>query len=97
MRTRISLSIVTIALLTLLGLTTPAEAAFPGVNGRIVFARFAGANEVDLWTMNPDGSDQAQLTFSGQDYDPEYPKVWSAGTEMTSVRSLGRMRCLSTL
>jgi hypothetical protein len=35
----------------------PAQAAFPGQNGKIAFV-VSG----DIWTMNPDGSDRTQLT-----------------------------------
>lgn len=41
----------------------PAGAAFPGENGRIAFIR-----SNDVWTMNPDGSEQTNLTNT--------PEVW---------------------
>jgi hypothetical protein len=37
-----------------------AKATFPGKNGRIVFDEGP-----DIWTMNPDGSDERQLTSFG--------------------------------
>jgi hypothetical protein len=43
-------------------LAPPAEAAFPGKNGRIAF--ILGP---DVYTMNPDGSDVKQLTNLGPD------------------------------
>lgn len=47
-----------ILLLVLFALTVvPASATFPGKNGRIAFVQ-----DVDLFTMNPDGSDVRQLT-----------------------------------
>ena len=37
----------------------PADATFPGANGKIAFQRGG-----DIWTMNPDGTDQVNLTNS---------------------------------
>jgi dipeptidyl aminopeptidase/acylaminoacyl peptidase len=47
----------------------PARAAFPGVNGKIVFA---GLN-LDLYVMDADGSNQTRLTTSGA-----FHSAWSA-------------------
>src|SRR5689334_18392569 len=42
----------------------PANATFPGKNGRIAFGRFdPNIGDFDLYTSNPDGSDVQQLTF----------------------------------
>jgi hypothetical protein len=46
---------------------TPAQAAFPGQNGKIAFV------DVGIWTVNPDGTGRIRLTISGGD---RYPK-WS--------------------
>jgi TolB protein len=47
----------------------PALAAFPGENGRIAFDDGLG----DIWTINPDGSGELQLTSDpGNDWDPEW-------------------------
>jgi Tol biopolymer transport system component len=54
-----------LALGALLAAATPAAAAVPGENGRIAFER--GFN---VWTMNPDGSDQTQVTTSGATFGP---------------------------
>src|SRR3954468_13314164 len=43
----------------------PAEAAFPGANGRIAFER-----GVNVWTMEPDGSAAKQVTTSGGTFTP---------------------------
>jgi Tol biopolymer transport system component len=51
-----------------------AEAAFPGANGRIAFANNPGS-DVDIYSMNPDGSDVTQLTSS---FDLNGEPVWSA-------------------
>jgi Tol biopolymer transport system component len=47
----------------------PAQATFPGANGKVVFSKGG-----DLWTINPDGTGLAQVT-SGPDTDT-VPK-WS--------------------
>jgi uncharacterized repeat protein (TIGR01451 family) len=63
-------------LITLLGVVlamiapAAAQAAFPGANGKIAFVR-AG----DIWTMNPDGTGQVNLTNSPED---EGWPAWSA-------------------
>ena len=63
--------------------TNPAEASFPGANGKIAFAstRITGANvdnpegDSEIFAMNPDGKGIEQLTVNdGNDYDP----AWSA-------------------
>ena len=49
-----------------------ARAAFPGDNGRIVFARFAEGN-YDLFTIRNDGSDRRRLTKSSKfEVDPAF-------------------------
>jgi WD40 repeat protein len=45
------------ALLGVLALPTSSHATFPGENGKIAFQRSG-----HIWTMNPDGSDQVDLT-----------------------------------
>jgi len=56
-----------------------AEAAFPGANGRIAFSANGG-----IWTVNPDGSDQVNLT-PGPTGGGE--PAWSSdGTEMAFVK-----------
>ena len=49
----------------------PADAAVPGLNGRIVFS----SSDYSLFTMNTDGSALTRLSDSsdtGQDYDPQW-------------------------
>lgn len=46
-----------------LALMKPAEAAFPGANGKIAFGSARDGN-AEIYTMNPDGSSQARLTFN---------------------------------
>jgi Tol biopolymer transport system component len=40
----------------------PAEAGSPGTNGKIVFSRQGGGQRLEIFAMNPDGSDQTNLT-----------------------------------
>lgn len=39
-------------------------AGFPGANGKIAFVRGSGYQS-EIWSVNPDGSDELQLTFNG--------------------------------
>lgn len=48
--------------LALLAVPAGAQAAWPGKNGRISFS-----SQGDIWTMNPDGSDQTRLTSTPDD------------------------------
>ena len=51
-----------------------AEAAFPGVNGRLVFAHHEGPYNHDIYTINSDGTHPSRLTdYPDQDVNP----VWS--------------------
>ena len=52
---------------TLILLSKPAGATFPGQNGRISFLEFNSVTRtVDIYTINPDGSDERQLTSLSQ-------------------------------
>jgi Tol biopolymer transport system component len=49
---------------------SPALGAFPGDNGKIAFDRFRDGGEIpDIWTMNPDGSNQVNLTANSPAFD----------------------------
>jgi len=54
----------------------PAEAAFPGKDGKISFVRTTGPPSFgnQIWTMKPNGSGQTQITDTGSNFQP----VWSA-------------------
>jgi tol-pal system beta propeller repeat protein TolB len=56
-------------LVALLAVAAPAHAAFPGANGKIAFEHM-----YDIWSMNPDGTGQVNLTHSA---DVEEHPVWS--------------------
>jgi Tol biopolymer transport system component len=62
---RSSILLVLATLAVALASAIPAQATFPGKNGRIAFGQFTGPNGGDIFTMNPDGSDVRQLTFFG--------------------------------
>jgi Tol biopolymer transport system component len=68
-------------LVALVAATRPAEAAFPGTNGPIVFAsdRVTATNptgDFEIFTMTPEGTDVTQLTNNtALDYDP----AWNPG------------------
>jgi hypothetical protein len=69
-----------VALATALALPASSHATFPGANGKIAFVRSG-----DIWTMNPDGSNQVDITntaTAGED-----SPSWSAdGKRITYVR-----------
>ena len=58
---------------TLLALSEKAEATFPGKNGRIAYAGWARGKDYEIYTINPDGSGNTQLTHNNTvDEDPAY-------------------------
>lgn len=64
-------------LVALLFLAAPAQAAFPGQNGRIAFERgdVPRENVAEIYTVNPDGSDVRRLTRNdAQDLDPVFSR-----------------------
>lgn len=62
----------------LVAVATPAQATFPGTNGRIAFDsdRFGGGDH-NIFSMNPDGSDVQQLTFLTSDEGAALRQAWS--------------------
>jgi TolB protein len=76
----------------------PAEAAFPGTNGRIVFESDRDGNldgGYELYTMNGDGSDQRRLTFTPR-VDEAYAAFSPDGTKIAFVRFSRRYRTSGT-
>jgi Tol biopolymer transport system component len=64
-----------------LGLAPAAEATLPGANGKIVFWRAS-----NLYTINPDGTGETQLTTSG---DAGSPKWSPDGHRIALARTVG--------
>jgi tol-pal system beta propeller repeat protein TolB len=50
-------------------LAPPAAATYPGSNGRIAYHRVESATNVDIWTIDPDGSDPTNLTTNSPRFD----------------------------
>ena len=78
----------------LLVVMKPSEAAFPGTNGRIVFASgqelSGGAvGDTDIFTMNPDGTEPAQLTGGNGLATDDAPTFSPDGREIAFVRETG--------
>ena len=68
------LAVLATALLSvgLLVVVKPAEAAFPGTNGKIAFVSFRDGNR-EIYTMNSDGTSPARLTKNSvSDLYPAY-------------------------
>ncbi len=72
-----SVGSVLIVLASLLFMGGPAQATFPGPDGRIAFGsdRYGGTH--NIFTMEPDGSDVRQLTFLTVDQGAALRQAWS--------------------
>jgi Tol biopolymer transport system component len=81
------------ALLVFSLLVSTAQAAFPGTNGKIAFARCSFDElepdlytDCDIWTMNPDGSNEQNLNAGENPVALDYNPSWSAdGTKIAFV------------
>ena len=49
--------------LAVLALSAPAQAAFPGANGKIAFLRIGAGSDNGIYTMNPDGTGVQNVTM----------------------------------
>jgi Tol biopolymer transport system component len=71
------LAVLTVA--ALLALPATALTAFPGDNGRIAFDSFRDGPDVDIWTINPDGSEP--LNFTADSALDDFAAEWSPDGE----------------
>ena len=67
-----------IGALAALAVAAPAQAAFPGENGKIAFVTERDGNQ-EIYSMNPDGTDQTNLTNTSEGSESE--PAWSADGE----------------
>ena len=59
-------------------MATPASASFPGTDGRIGFGSDRYGHTHNIFTMNPDGSEPANLTKSNaMEIDPTWSPDWT--------------------
>jgi TolB protein len=72
MRKRL-LSVAVVALTTSIFPSSIAEATWPGANGRIVFSSYQNSSTLELYSVNPDGTDQRRLTTNtAHDWSPDW-------------------------
>ena len=94
---RVTLAITASAALVVTAFAAPAGAKVPGPNGRIAFARFDPAlGDTVTYTVNPDGSHQRQLFFSGPSGFPR----WSPDGSQVSIGTActdGTETCAATI
>ena len=85
---RICLTVLTSVAVVAAGASAPAQASFPGANGRIAFYVF-NRNPQSIWTMAADGSDQVRLL---PDPRSQYEPEWSADGARIVFARYGRRR-----
>ena len=73
MRSRLT-AVLASCLLCVVVQVAPAQAAFPGANGKIAYVY-----DCDIWTIEPDNTGATQLTTSGPECDSQ--PAWSPDGE----------------
>lgn len=86
MRSRGLLLSIAIGAIWLAATSAPAGATFPGPAGRIAFASNA-AGDLDVWTMNPDGSGASNLTTAPGSPGFAFEPDWSPDGTKIAFRS----------
>jgi Tol biopolymer transport system component len=65
------LSLSTVGAITVLS-ATPAQAAYPGRDGKIAYVIASPSGGHDIWTVNPDGSGNRRITSNGKSWHPRW-------------------------
>ena len=82
-----SLAVLLVSGLALIVVNTPARAAFPGKNGKIVFSNSRAGNNSEIYVMNPNGSGVQRLTEDQFAPATDLSPTWSAdGTRIAFSR-----------
>lgn len=81
MRRMFAVAVAGLAVVGLVGIGGPAQAAFPGTNGRIVFDT-AFSHRPQIFTINPDGTGLRQLTHVAKGHAAGSPEFSPDGTRI---------------
>ncbi len=85
---RRSLTSMAAALLAAVLLPSPAQAAFPGQNGLVLFVQRAPSSSEAIYVMNADGTGRTPLTADGTFHEDFGPAFSPDGTRIAFVRNL---------
>jgi Tol biopolymer transport system component len=81
MRRMFALAVAVLTVAGLIGIAAPAQAAFPGTNGRIVFDT-AFSHRPQIFTIRPDGTGLRQLTHVAKGHAAGSPEFSPDGTRI---------------
>jgi uncharacterized repeat protein (TIGR01451 family) len=87
MKTLKSFAFITAAAAALLVGAAGSASAFPGANGKIVFARVSPGAFKALWTIDPDGTNATQVTAGSTTHSDLSPHVSPGATEIVFTRA----------